>query len=250
MAKSRMINTKFWDDAYTSNLDPIEKLLFLYFLTNTSTNISGIYEIPLKKVASETGLDKDMVEKIIGRFERDCKIFYREGWVGIVNFIKNQNQNSPKVKKGIEIEIQNCPDNIRDLVFSKGIDTLSHSNTNTNSNSNTNLTKYNTSAKAEKKSIFSQLGADILKQFELVDPKNKTYYSNKTQRKACDFLIEEYGFDNVVNVVNILPKVNSTKLFIAQITTPYELQQNWVKLQNIIEQKKQEIITNKSKIAF
>ena len=37
MAKTRIINTRFWIDDYTSNLDPIEKLLFLYFLTNTAT---------------------------------------------------------------------------------------------------------------------------------------------------------------------------------------------------------------------
>lgn len=73
MAKQRMINTRFWEDGYTANLDPIEKLLFLYFLTNTSTNICGFYEIPLKKIASDTGLDKDMVLKIIKRFTDDKK---------------------------------------------------------------------------------------------------------------------------------------------------------------------------------
>ncbi len=228
-----MINTKFWDDAYSSNLDPIEKLLFLYFLTNTSSNICGIYEIPLKKIANETGVDKDMVEKVISRFEKDHKIYYRSGWVGLVNFIKNQNQNSPKVKKGIEIEMEKAPEIIKSLVLGKGIDTLSHSNPNTNSN----LTKLNTSAKAGKKSSYNQLGGEILKAFEVVDPKNKTMYGNTTQRKACDFLLSEYGLEKVLKAVQILPQINKQKLYIAQITTPYELQQNWVKLGNILKQK-------------
>ena len=30
MAKKRYISTTFWRDEYVSNLDPIEKLLFLY----------------------------------------------------------------------------------------------------------------------------------------------------------------------------------------------------------------------------
>lgn len=136
MSKNRMVNTRFWEDGYTSNLDPIEKLLFLYLLTNTSTNISGIYEIPLKKIAVETGIEKDMVDKILKRFETDFKVFYRNGWVGLKNFIKHQNQNSPKIQKGIEIELRNAPNDLFELVIGKGMDTVSHLNSNSNLNSN------------------------------------------------------------------------------------------------------------------
>src|SRR5687768_3622653 len=109
MAKHRMVNTRFWDDTYISNLDPTEKLLFLYFLTNTSTSICGIYEISLKKAAVETGIDRDMVAKVLDRFARDKRIVYVDGWVGIVNFVKHQNQGSPKVQKGIEVGLANVP---------------------------------------------------------------------------------------------------------------------------------------------
>jgi len=142
MSKQRMVNTRFWDDNYTSNLDPIEKLLFLYFITNTSTNICGVYEIPLKKVAVETGIDKEMVLKIIERFTKDSKIFYVDGWIGIKNFVKHQNQGSPKVRQGIKIEIMAIPKDILDKMirYGYGMDTLSYSNSNSNSNSNPNLT--------------------------------------------------------------------------------------------------------------
>ena len=56
-----MVNTKFWDDTYIVTLDPIEKLLYLYFLTNPLTNICGIYEIQLRRVAFDTGIDKEVV---------------------------------------------------------------------------------------------------------------------------------------------------------------------------------------------
>ena len=95
MAKSRQINTQFWRDGYISNLDPSEKLLFLYFLSNPDTNISGIYQIPLKIIAADTGYDKEMIIKIIDRFTRDGKIKYIDGWVIIINFVKHQNQRSP-----------------------------------------------------------------------------------------------------------------------------------------------------------
>ena len=131
-----MIDTRFWIDDYVSNLDPSEKLLFLYFLTNPYTDICGVYEIPLKHVALETGLDKEMVIKIVDRFSRDNKIFYENGWVAIKNFAKHQ-QNNPKVAKGIEIGLSKAPKELLDRL-SIDYDSLSHLNLNSNSNSNPN----------------------------------------------------------------------------------------------------------------
>lgn len=241
-----MINTKFWDDDYTSNLDPIEKLLFLYFLTNTSTNICGVYEIPLKKIANETGIDKEMVVKIIQRFSKDGKVFYHNGWLCMKNFVKNQNQNSPKVKIGIQNEIMAIPKDIMDVFvsFGYGIDTLSHLIQFNLIKSN--ITKLNTSDKIAKKTTYNPLGAEILKEFESVDPKNKTYYGNKTQRASCDFLISEYGLDKVIQAIKILPQINQKKLYIKQITTPFELKENWVKIGNALKQNQQ----IKNKVAF
>lgn len=107
-----MINTRFWIDDYIADLDPVEKLLFLYFLTNPYTDICGVYEVPLKHIALETGLDKEMVIKIIARFEEDHKIYYENGWVAIVNFAKHQ-LNNPKVSRGIEMGLERAPENLR-----------------------------------------------------------------------------------------------------------------------------------------
>jgi hypothetical protein len=137
MAKQRMINTRFWIDDYVSNLDPVEKLLFLYFLTNPYTDICGIYEVPLKHVAFETGLDKDMVIKIIERFSKDGKIFYENGWVAIKNFAKHQ-LNNPKVKIGIENGLKQAPPSLIDRL-SIDYHALSHLNLNSNLNPNSNL---------------------------------------------------------------------------------------------------------------
>lgn len=100
MSKNRYVDTRFWDDEYIAERDPIEKLLFLYFLTNPLTNICGIYEIMLKRVAFDTGIDKDMIIKILERFEKDGKIKYDGGWIAITNFSKHQKMN-PNIKKGI-----------------------------------------------------------------------------------------------------------------------------------------------------
>lgn len=129
-----MINTRFWIDDYISNLDPIEKLLFLYLLTNPYTDICGVYEIPTKHIALETGIDKEMVLKILRRFESEHKVYYENGWVAIVNFAKHQLKN-PKVEKGIEIGLSKAPKSLIDRL-QIDYDTLSHSNLNSNSNLN------------------------------------------------------------------------------------------------------------------
>jgi len=111
---------------------------------------------------------------------------------------------------------------------------------------NSNNTHITIPAPQGGKKSFNPLGAEVLKEFEAVDPKNKTYYANKTQRAACDFLIEEYGFDKVKQAVAILPKINQRKLYIRQITTPFELKENWVKIGNALRQSTE----SKYKVAF
>ncbi len=136
VAKQRIVNTKFWDDSYIAGLTPAEKLFFLYLITNPLTNISGVYELPLRRAAFDVGFSDDEVEKIFGRFEADGKIARFGGWVGVTNFIKHQTLN-PKIKIGILQELKRAPKEVVDRV-SIDYQSLSHSNPNTNLNSNLN----------------------------------------------------------------------------------------------------------------
>lgn len=109
MAKNRYINTKFWSDGWVSELDPVEKLLFIYLLTNEHTKICGIYELPLKIMAFETGLDKEILIKMIDRFVG--KVYFIDGWIYIKNFIKHQAVNE-SIQKGIQLAYQEVPKDI------------------------------------------------------------------------------------------------------------------------------------------
>jgi len=109
MAKQRYINTKFWSDGYIVKLDIIERYLFLYLLTNEHTNIAGIYEVPLEVIARETGIDKEMIEKMLTRYAG--KIYYVDGWVYVKNFAKHQAINE-SVKKGIEAAKKDIPSKV------------------------------------------------------------------------------------------------------------------------------------------
>ena len=147
MSKQRYINTKFWDDEYISNLDPSEKLLFLYCLTNPATNISGAYEIPLKRIATDSGFDKEMIIKMFIRFEKDDKIIYKDGWIVILNFIKHQNYESSTVRKGISDNLKNAPQWVIDTLCIRYGEGIIYFNFNLDLNLNSNL---NLNLKADK----------------------------------------------------------------------------------------------------
>lgn len=115
MAKYRYVNTKFWTDGYVSTLDPTERLIFLYLLTNPSTSICGIYEITLRRVAFDTGIDQSVITIILNRLEKDGKVMYRQDWVAIKNFIKHQTVN-PKIQAGISYELVGKPKELIDFI--------------------------------------------------------------------------------------------------------------------------------------
>jgi len=165
MSKSRYINTKFWSDTYVDTLDPSEKLLFLYLLTNERTTISGAYELPLKIMAVETGFDKNMIEKIIKRFIDDGKMIHENGWIVMLNSYKHQNLKNSKIVSGIQREFNELPQNIKVKLQSmmshtSVIDDSSHLNLNFNLNSNLKGVE-ETSPKPPKKKEFKFSKEDI-----------------------------------------------------------------------------------------
>lgn len=144
-----MLDTKFWSDNYISELDPSEKLLFLYFITNPFTNICGIYEITLRQIALDTGFDKDMILRILDRFSRDKKIYFVDGWICVKNFTRHQTMTK-FIKIGIEKALELVPGKVMASIKEKDSCTphqlqsnppaseLSESNLNLNLNLNLN----------------------------------------------------------------------------------------------------------------
>ena len=128
MFKHRYINTHFWKDNYIINLDPTEKLIYLYLLTNPLTNIAGVYEINMKEIANDTGIIKEIVETILKRFERDSKLRYSGGYIIIKNHLKHQDFKNSKIQSGIAEIINSLPNEVYDLCigYIYGIDSLSH----------------------------------------------------------------------------------------------------------------------------
>src|SRR3954462_3989070 len=97
----RYVNTFFWDDPYIEDLCLEGKLLFIYLITTPLTNIAGSFEITLKRMAEHTGITREKIRDLLGRFEADGKCIYRDNWMLTVNTAKHQS-SSPGVQTGIE----------------------------------------------------------------------------------------------------------------------------------------------------
>jgi len=93
--------------------------------------------------------------------------------------------------------------------------------------------------------------AEIIKAFETVDPKNKQYYGNTSQRKAAAFLIGEYTLEQVLKRIEFLPKSNKMPYF-PNITTACQLRDNWVRLGDAVERYRAQHAekNKKAKVAF
>jgi len=217
-----MINTKIWEDAWFNDLDPIEKLFFVYLLTNPMTNILGAYELSKGTMGRATGLESRVVEEILRRFEDAKKVYYRDGWVVLRNFIKHQNYKSPKIITGITVELKNVPKNIAELINMPdnlyGIYTISHSNSNSNLNSNSNTnSKCNESVTERVTRVTPELTIKKITDNALGFHKFWSLYPNKVGKSSAD---------------KSWKKIHPSKELVSQILTALEnhLQcENWQK---------------------
>lgn len=122
--KLRSVNTKFWDDSFITELNPSEKLLFLYLLTNSLANILGIYEITIKRISYDTGLTKETIAKGLKSFAKGRKAFHTEdNYIIMPNWLKNQRLNT-NMKVAVAKEFNALPKHIKDSILSNGSEAL------------------------------------------------------------------------------------------------------------------------------
>ena len=86
------------------------------------------------------------------------------------------------------------------------------------------------------------LVSQVIKLFEEVNPATKSYYNRPPQRKACQSLIDEYGFEEVSKVIAFLPRSNKMS-FVPTITTPIQLWEKYQALKDGLQRKKSELST-------
>ena len=108
MAVYRHIHIDYWQDGFVLDLTPEEKYFYIYLMTNSKTSQCGIYELPKRIIETETGYNRETVDKLLNRFIDYKKIVYCEETreVFLMNWIKHNKIVSPKVKKCVYEELK------------------------------------------------------------------------------------------------------------------------------------------------
>lgn len=109
-ANFRQIHTRIWKDEWFLDLQPDEKLLFIYLFSNENTSLSGLYKLAFKIICFETGIDQVRAAEILGKFASSGKVFYSDSIVWIVNMRRYHSSNSIKVQKRIETDLLLIPE--------------------------------------------------------------------------------------------------------------------------------------------
>ncbi len=129
MSTQRYISTGFWDDEWIQTLDPSEKLLYLYLMTNPLTNIAGVYKITSRRVSFDTGFNNDTINNIMGKFMKAGKAHRVGEYIVLPSWPQHQAwHKSDRIKQGIESLLRELPEKIKNELKRIGyrypIDTL------------------------------------------------------------------------------------------------------------------------------
>jgi hypothetical protein len=98
--QTRIIHTKIWTDSFFASLQPVEKLIFIYYITNPAVNIIHLYECSDKQVIFDTGVDDPVLQKIKKKLSDNNKIKFFEGYVFLVNAFKYETYTGELSEKG------------------------------------------------------------------------------------------------------------------------------------------------------
>lgn len=114
MATYAQLSQDFWTDNYILDLETPAKLLFVYLLTNSHRNTTGIYEIHLRTVAYETGLELTAIKECLSDFAHAGKVFYEEGHIILANRPLHTSFNNENVRNFVVKHVNSLPASIQE----------------------------------------------------------------------------------------------------------------------------------------
>jgi hypothetical protein len=119
MADFRTIYTRIWTDAWFSELEQDEKLLFVYLFSNPNASVCGMYEMPKRNISIDTGISIGRVTTILDKFANSGKVYYENGIVWVVNLKKyNDSGNSVKIQERARKDLDAISDcNIKRMYY-------------------------------------------------------------------------------------------------------------------------------------
>lgn len=100
--------------------------------------------------------------------------------------------------------------------------------------------KDNSKTEQKKDNFKTKLSGDdwqyLIDGFKDLNPIYKSFYQNKTERRALNYLADLVGLEKLKGLIDHLPKIVFSSKFAPKVTTPYELMKNMGKLVAYIKQ--------------
>jgi len=132
--KTRIIQTRFWDDEFVTESDIYTQHLYIYLLTSQYVNICGIFQLSPRKVQFETKLTDKQYQVASDNLSINKEAFFFKGWVFLVNAEKNNKyRNSPQNEKCYQDELSRIPLDVSEF-FDTSINSSMDSSIHTNHN--------------------------------------------------------------------------------------------------------------------
>jgi|GEM_PF-2238968 len=111
--KTRILHSRIYTDSFFMELSSIEKLLFIYYLTNDAVNIIHCYECPDKKVQNEIGVSIPLIKRYQEKVEKAGKMFFKDGYVFLKNASKYESYTGVLNEKAKESLLDQLSEEIR-----------------------------------------------------------------------------------------------------------------------------------------
>ncbi len=116
MERSRIIHTRIWNDPFVEDMPAQYKLLFIYLLTNSHTNLLGVYEISISRITFETGLTREDVVAGLEYLGEKRRAYYTHNYIILPNFLKNQRLNR-NMQMSVITAFDNLPSEVRSIIL-------------------------------------------------------------------------------------------------------------------------------------
>lgn len=111
-ADYRSVQTGMWrEDEWFQTLEIDARLFWMYLFTNPSASVAGIYRLPLRTMAFESGIAQKRIEQLLDQFARADKAYFEHGvvWVRKMRDYQLPGKVSPQLQAHIAKEIGKIP---------------------------------------------------------------------------------------------------------------------------------------------
>jgi hypothetical protein len=112
MADYRNVQTRMWRaDEWFQDLPTDARLFWIYLFTNPSARVAGIYRLPAKTMAFETGIPLKRIRELMEQFAKDGKAYFESDviWVVKMRDLQSPGKISPFLQVGIDADISEIP---------------------------------------------------------------------------------------------------------------------------------------------